>query len=141
MEIHTTTSGRNGAILPLGPEPEIAELRHARELLLHEREQIGYWRRLVRARIDISMAGILAPDPLGFRELGETDDPLVPDMRELAALINEDTHFRIDALDRIREVDEQLMRYAQRIERELEAVMSAMVDLRMGSLRSGYDSR
>lgn len=139
--IRAAADGRTGAISHASPEPDIAQLRHARELLLHEREQIGYWRRLIRARIDITMAGILAPDPLGFGSASGRRDPDVPTFRELTDLISQEAGLRIDALDRYREVDEQLIRYAQRIERELEAVMSAMVELRMDSLRSSFDSR
>src|SRR5665647_2192951 len=48
----------------------VADLRRSRRALRAESAQLGRWRRLVRARMDLALATSMAPEPLGLETLG-----------------------------------------------------------------------
>lgn len=47
------------------PDEPLHDLRLERRALRAERERVGWWRRVVRARMDLAVAGAAGPGPLG----------------------------------------------------------------------------
>lgn len=116
---------------PVAPT-SIAELRHARQLLKHERDHITYWRRLLRARVDLAMASILMPDELGFNAWGVLPDTAtgeVPAWDELVNAVRREPWPQLAVLDECRGLDERLAAYESRIVSELNRTTNALVDL------------
>jgi hypothetical protein len=99
-------------------EQRVNDLRLDRHALRAERARVAWWRRLVRARLDLAVAQAVRPAALGEEMAFQL--PLdvgleVPRPAALAAVLGAGT----DAVDRLRELralDEQLSTYAAGVE-------------------------
>ncbi|WP_124343867.1 hypothetical protein, partial [Cellulomonas algicola] len=95
-------------------EQRVRDLRLDRRALRAERARVGWWRRLVRARLDLAVAQVARPQTLGEDVAFQL--PLdvgvdVPRPAELAAVLTGTRADELAALDGLRALDEQLARY------------------------------
>ena len=109
----------------------IADLRHRRRELRRELARVRWWRRLLRARRELTLAR-LAEATAGDTDLDTAWEALAadaPTSRELSTVIWADeskpTANRLEALDAI---DHRLDSYERRLSANLDSVMSRMVD-------------
>ncbi|MBN2177402.1 MAG: hypothetical protein JW722_07075 [Demequinaceae bacterium] len=110
---------------------QIADLRHRRRELRREIARIRWWRRLVKARRELTVAR-LADATTGDTDLDTAWEALAadaPTANEISAVIWADetppTAYRLEALDAI---DSRLDSYERRLSANLESVMALMVD-------------
>jgi hypothetical protein len=105
---------------PLGPT---VDARAARRALRAERAQLSHWRRLLRARLDLAVAGLAPPEDLGALTWDVVPDAvlLLPRAGELseAVRIAEDVDV-VDLLTRLRRLDRMLSRYAEELDGAIE---------------------
>jgi hypothetical protein len=103
---------------PAGPSP-----RAAQRTLRAERAQLAHWRRLLRARLDLTVAGLAPPEELGTLSWDLLPEAVLelPRAEELRSAVTlpsiEDT---VELMNRIRSLDRALGRYALRIDSLLE---------------------
>jgi hypothetical protein len=95
-------------------EQRVRDLRLDRRALRAERARVGWWRRLVRARLDLAVAQVTRPQTLGEDVAFQL--PLdvgvdVPRPAELAAVLTGTPADELATLDGLRALDEQLARY------------------------------
>jgi len=102
---------------------DVRALRLDHRALRAERSRVGWWRRLVRARLDLLVARAVGPQPLG-EELAfqlPLDVGLdVPRPDELEAVLGghrAGTH--LDQLTALRELDHRLVRYQDGVDAAL----------------------
>ncbi|GCE75329.1 hypothetical protein [Cellulomonas biazotea] len=105
-------------------EQRVRDLRLDRRALRAERARVGWWRRLVRARLDLAVAQVARPATLGEDVAFQL--PLdvgvdVPRPGELAAVLTGTPAAELATLDDLRALDAQLARYE-------EGVTSALSD-------------
>lgn len=128
-------SGANPADPPLVTscvEHPLQHLRQERRALRAERARVGWWRRVVRARMDLVVASAARPDDLGT---GMTfslpvDVALeVPRPAELQrALDGTDAAREVGVLPALRELDARLARYEEGVELALRRVTDRLVE-------------
>ena len=127
--------------LPVAPM-SIAELRHARQMLKHERDHIIYWRRLLRARMDLALSAIMLPEELGFNAWGVLPDAAVaqaPPWQELVNAVHSEPSPQLSELDECRNLAERLATYEGLINAELHRVTNQLVDLLSQESSLGLD--
>lgn len=104
--------------------------RSNHRLLRAEKAQLNHWRRLLRARLDLAVAGLAPPERLGVLTSDLLPDAVadLPEMRDLMSAVSvpsaEDT---VDLMNRIRVLDRTLRGYAERIDEALEESTRALV--------------
>jgi len=99
-----------------GGDHAVRSLRLDRRALRAERARVCWWRRLVRARIDLAVAAAARPDPLGEDVAFQL--PLdvtlgVPRIGELEKLLPDLQPTDVPAIERLHALDEQLALYEQ----------------------------
>lgn len=95
-------------------EQRVRDLRLDRRALRAERARVGWWRRLVRARLDLAVAQVARPQTLGEDVAFQLPVDVgvdVPRPTELAAVLTGTPADELAALDDLRALDEQLARY------------------------------
>ncbi|MDC7122854.1 hypothetical protein OMK64_15060 [Cellulomonas fimi] len=95
-------------------EQRVRDLRLDRRALRAERARVGWWRRLVRARLDLAVAQVARPQTLGEDVAFQLPVDVgvdVPRPAELAAVLTGTPADELAALDDLRALDEQLARY------------------------------
>lgn len=111
---------------------ELVALRRSRSALRSELETVSHWRRLVRSRIDLTVASVVLPGRLGVEVadvLPEEARQGIPSFDHLARLVRMTDHRgRIDDLHELREYDRQLADYASVLRRYLEGVTDLLAD-------------
>ncbi len=113
------------------PEAPLEELRATRRLLRAESTRVMHWQRLVRARIDLAVAGALLPERLGVdiaAPLTVADVAYLPDHRHLAQVVR-GTAGAADVFDlaELRDLEERLRDYANVVRTHLELTTHLMV--------------
>jgi hypothetical protein len=117
--------------MPSRVERPLHDLRLERRALRAERELVAWWRRVVRARIDLAVAGAAAPGPLGEQVAFAL--PLavalqVPRPDELRATLGAGTTgHEVGALPQLRALDVQLARYEAGVLEALAGTTSRLV--------------
>ncbi|MFS0705874.1 hypothetical protein AB6N23_15285 [Cellulomonas sp. 179-A 9B4 NHS] len=113
-------------------EHPLHDLRQERRALRAERARVGWWRRVVRARMDLVVASAARPDDLGA---GMTfslpvDVALeVPRPAELQrALDGTDAGREVGVLPALRDLDARLARYEEGVEQALRRVTDRLVE-------------
>ena len=137
MQIPRQSDGRRapGAV----PADAAAGLRTRRRHLVEQLRSVGYWQRLVQARTDLLVAGLLyaapvpaAVPPGGGHPCGEGDGDLAglaspPEGVDVAGLLAGTCAAGPGAhLDRLREVSLVLVRRSRALQEELDTVTSAL---------------
>ncbi|KQS98813.1 hypothetical protein [Cellulomonas sp. Leaf395] len=102
-------------------EQRVNDLRLDRRALRAEHARVAWWRRLVRARLDLAVAQAARPQALGEEMAFQL--PLdvsldVPRPADLAAVLDAGTE-AVDRLGELRALDEQLSTYAAGVEEAL----------------------
>ena len=102
-------------------EQRVNDLRLDRRALRAEHARVAWWRRLVRARLDLAVAQAARPQALGEEMAFQL--PLdvsldVPRHADLAAVLDAGTE-AVDRLGDLRALDEQLSTYAAGVEEAL----------------------
>ena len=109
----------------------VADLRRSRRALRAESAQLGRWRRLVRARMDLALATSMAPEPLGLETLGllpphvGDDLPMYNELLEAVQVGRGADEVR--RLERLRDFETRLTRYQANVEATLEATTAEFV--------------
>lgn len=105
------------------------QLRGALRDLRAERARITWWRRLVRARLDLAVAGTAGPQPLGGRVLETMRDAgaVVPDPQTLATLLI-GAGSEVTRLVGLRELDATLGGYERQVDGALDEVRDRLVE-------------
>ena len=119
------------------PANEVADLRHRRRDLRRELARVRWWRRLVAARRDLTLASLTMPDAVAQDATEIAWQALAadaPTALELAGAVWPDVHdvtaSDLDALDAL---DTRLDRYEARLSATLDTVTAHMVEA-MGRL-------
>jgi hypothetical protein len=119
---------------------EVADLRHQRRDLRRELARVKWWRRLLAARRDLTLASLTVPDTVAQDAteaawLALASD--APTALELTGAVWPDVHevtaADLDALDAL---DARLDRYEGRLSATLDSVTAQMVDA-MGKVHRG----
>ncbi len=110
---------------------DVRSLRLDHRALRAERSRVSWWRRLVRARLDLLVARAVGPQPLG-EELAfqlPLDVGLdVPRPDELEAVLGgHRTGTDLEQLDALRELDHRLVRYQEGVEAALARVTERLI--------------
>lgn len=108
-------------------------LRLERRALRAERDRVGWWRRVVRARMDLAVASALPPGTLGEHvafalpvEVG-VDVPRPAELRD--ALPPAAAGHEVGLLPELRALDARLARYEEGVEQALARTTSRLVEL------------
>ncbi|WP_028045366.1 hypothetical protein [Cellulomonas sp. URHE0023] len=103
-------------------EYRVRDLRLDRRVLRAEHARVMWWRRLVRARLDLAVAQVARPDPLG-EEIAFQLPPQVgvdvPRPAALAAMLGPGAGAGSLRIDELRTLDAQLARYGEGVEAAL----------------------
>jgi hypothetical protein len=112
-------------------EQEIRGLRLDHRALRAERSRVAWWRRLVRARLDLLIARTVGPQPLGEElafalpiEVGLE----VPRPDELALVLGERAPSDVTRLEALRALDQRLARYQAGVEDAYVRATDALID-------------
>ena len=113
-------------------EQEIRSLRLDHRALRAERARIAWWRRLVRARLDLLVARTVGPQALG-EELAFAL-PLevcldVPRPDELTAVLGPRDASDVVRLEELRTLDHRLARYQAGVEEAFVRATDALIDM------------
>jgi hypothetical protein len=115
----------------------IADLRHRRRELRRELARVRWWRRLVRARRELTV-GHLTVATAGDTDLDNAWEALAadaPTSRELSAVLwMEEARPTVGRLEALDTIDARLDSYERRLSANLESVTVRMVDA-MGAAR------
>lgn len=106
-----------------GPVGPAVDARAARRALRAERAQLSHWRRLVRARLDLTVASLAPPEDLGTFTWDLMPDAavLLPGTRELAQAVHGAPEGDVvDVLTRLRRLDRMLARYGDALDSAIE---------------------
>ena len=124
------TDGKGMAMPTVSATTLIADLRHSRRELKREIARVRWWRRLLRARRELTVAQLAAATD-GEPDLDTVWEALAADAptgRELSTVIwageTHPTAHRLEALD---ELDRRLDSYERRLSANLVSVMDRMV--------------
>ena len=109
---------------------EVADLRHQRRDLRRELARVRWWRRLIAARRDLTLASLTFPDAVGTDESAwHALAADAPTALELAGAVWPDVHevsmADLDALDALHA---RLDRYERRLSDTLDSVTAHMVE-------------
>ncbi len=119
--------------MPAEPRREqAAALGAERRVLRTERARVQRWRRLVRGRIDLAVAAIAPPDPIGIDPglLGLPAARDAPDHRSLVhALRLADAAQEAGELSALRTLDDQMVAYLARLDAAIDAATDAQVQV------------
>lgn len=112
-------------------EHDIRALRLDHRALRAERARVAWWRRLVRARLDLLVARAVGPQPLGEElafalplEVGID----VPRPDELATVLGARGAFDVGRLEEMRGLDRRLARYQAGVEEAFVRATDALID-------------
>jgi len=111
---------------------EVADLRHQRRDLRRELARVKWWRRLLAARRDLTLASLTAPDTVAQDAteaawLALASD--APTALELTGAVWPDVHeVSVADLDALDALDARLDRYEGRLSATLDNVTAQMVD-------------
>jgi hypothetical protein len=109
----------------------IADLRHSRRELRREIARVRWWRRLVRARRELTVARLAAATE-GETDLDAAWEALAadaPTSREISTVIwAEEVHPTAHRLEALDSIDRRLDSYERRLSANLESVVARMVD-------------
>jgi hypothetical protein len=110
---------------------QIADLRHRRRELRREIARVRWWRRLVKARRELTVARLAAATK-GDTDLDTAWEALAadaPTTEEISAVIwADETHPTANRLEALDAIDGRLDSYERRLSATLESVMALMVD-------------
>lgn len=109
------------------------ELRSTRRALRAESTRVGWWRRLVQARLDLAVAAVAPPEPLG-EEIAlfalPDDGACAPQTAELfRALRGGPPLLEISQLAALRDLDERLACYERHVDDALSQTTEALVQV------------
>lgn len=111
---------------------DIAELRRIRRVLRHEVAQASHWRRIVQARLDLTVARTVLPQPLGLDvtdQLGEDAvAALVPHADLVSLARRRGDMFPTSELHRLRAAERSLVEYEAHVRRALMSTTDALVE-------------
>ena len=117
-----------------GPEPAgpSVDARAARRALRAERAQLTHWRRLLRARLDLAVAGMAPPEHLGTFSWDLLPDAvlLLPRAQELHDVVGVGvggTTDTVELMTRLRRLDRMLATYAGELDEALEAATEELL--------------
>ncbi|CAM5784937.1 hypothetical protein [Cellulomonas persica] len=113
-----------------GGDHKVRSLRLDRRALRAEKARVVWWRRLVRARIDLAVASAARPDPLGEDvafQLPLDISLAVPHMDELMHLLPEPAPADVAELDRLRALDDRLASYEQGVTAALARTTDSLI--------------
>jgi hypothetical protein len=106
---------------PRGPRTDARSVRRA---LRAEKAQLLRWRRLLRSRLDLAVAGYAPPDTLGAMSWDILPDAQMslPKPQDLIEAMNVGvTEDEVALMQRLRRLDRQLAAYGARLDAALEA--------------------
>ncbi|MGC4175543.1 hypothetical protein [Demequina sp.] len=111
---------------------EVADLRHQRRDLRRELARVKWWRRLVAARRDLTLASLTAPDTIAQDATESAWVALAadaPTALELTSAVWPDVHdVSLADLDALDALDGRLDRYERRLSATLDSVTAHMVE-------------
>ncbi|RHA43086.1 hypothetical protein [Cellulomonas rhizosphaerae] len=112
-------------------EQRVLDLRLDRRALRAEQARVGWWRRLVRARMDLAVASAAQPQPLG-EEVAFHLPPAVgvdvPRPSELGGVLaGVEPQAEVGRLDELRALDAQLARYEAGVRDALGAATERLI--------------
>ncbi|MDM7829780.1 hypothetical protein [Cellulomonas edaphi] len=112
-------------------EQRVRDLRLDRRALRAEQARVGWWRRLVRARMDLAVASATQPQPLGEGVAFQLPVPVgvdVPRPSELGEILaGVDPQAEVGRLDELRALDAQLARYEDGVRDALGAATERLI--------------
>lgn len=118
-------------------------LRDRRRALRDERARVAYWRRLVRARLDVALAVITIPDAPGLDALellGPAGGLDVPRHVELLRALGGGLPMaEVHQLEALRELDERLARYGSEVDHAFDAATDRYVEHLSHHPRAAFD--
>jgi len=107
---------------------ETESLRVRRRALRAEMNRVQHWRRLLRARIDLSVSAALLPDRLGLVDSGSLADVAPPDHVRMTTLVRGDLPASaVLDLEELRALEGEVQEYGRRVRSELERVTERLV--------------
>ena len=110
-------------------EHRVRDLRADRRALRAEQARVGWWRRIVRARIDLAVASAARPEALGIEDVPFStafDAPAFTDLD--GALDGIDRPGEMARLERLRSLDERLAHYARGVEDALARTTDDLIE-------------
>jgi hypothetical protein len=117
--------------VPPPTEQEIRSLRLDHRALRAEKARVAWWRRLVRARLDLLVARTVGPQPLGEElafalplEVGLE----VPRPDELSAVLGARGATDVSRLEALRALDQRLARYQAGVEEAFVRATDVLID-------------
>lgn len=103
-------------------------LRAHRRALRAEMNRVQHWRRLLRARIDLSVSAALIPDRLGLVASGTLSDVTPPDHVRMTTLVRGDlSASAVLDIEELRDLESDVQEYGRRVRSELERVTEQLV--------------
>lgn len=117
--------------MPAPTEQEIRSLRLDHRALRAEKTRVAWWRRLVRARLDLLVARTVGPQALGEEiafalpiEVGLE----VPRPAELSVVLGRREPSDVSQLEALRALDKRLARYQAGVEEAFVRATDALID-------------
>lgn len=111
---------------------EVADLRHQRRDLRRELARVKWWRRLISARRDLTLASLTVPDTVAQDHSEAAWLALAadaPTALELTGAVWPDVHdVSLADLDALDALDARLNRYERRLSATLDTVTAHMVE-------------
>jgi hypothetical protein len=109
---------------------EVADLRHQRRDLRRELARVRWWRRLIAARRDLTLASLTVPDTVGHDETAfHALAADAPTALELTGAVWPDIHdVSLSDLDDLDALDARLDHYERRLSATLDTVTAHMVE-------------
>ena len=111
---------------------EVADLRHQRRDLRRELARVKWWRRLIAARRDLTLASLTVPDTVAQDHSEAAWLALAadaPTALELTGAVWPDVHdVKLADLDALDALDARLNRYERRLSATLDNVTAHMVE-------------
>lgn len=122
--------------MPLHDPWADGDLQAARRALRHEKIEVGRWRRLLRARLDLIVGAYAPPETLGTSAWEHLPSArlALPLAGEMSAAIwgNDESADRVALMRRLRDLDRHLGGYSAELTSALEATTDELL-ARMGS--------
>lgn len=110
---------------------DLTELRRTRCALRAEMDRVLHWRRLIKARIDLSVAAALLPEPIcqeSFGPLPLDHENSLPPYDVLAQLVRgSSTTADVFQIGELRRVELELSDYCDTVRRDLEYTTDRLV--------------
>lgn len=109
---------------------QVVDLRLDRRALRAERARVAWWRRLVRARLDLAVARVSSPTPLGEDvafQLPVDVGVHVPRAGELRSVLDgADPAAELAQVDELRDLDSRLALYEAGVEEALQTTANRL---------------